>query len=44
MVCTMLKFMAFDNWGKEKFDWCKDMKTDSVLRAAVDYYECSYDE
>jgi galactosylceramidase len=31
-----VKIHAFDNWGKEKFDWCKDMKTDSVLRAAVD--------
>ena len=31
-----VKIHAFDNWGKEKFDWCKDMRTDSVLRAAVD--------
>ena len=30
-----VKIQGFDNWGKEKFDWCKDMKTDSVLRAAV---------
>jgi galactosylceramidase len=33
---SSVKIHAFDNWGKEKFDWCKDMKTDSVLRAAVD--------
>ena len=31
-----IKIHAFDNWGKEKFDWCKDMRSDSVLRAAVD--------
>ena len=31
-----IKIHAFDNWGKEKFDWCKDMRTDSILRAAVD--------
>jgi galactosylceramidase len=31
-----VKIHAFDNWGKEKFDWCKDMRTDSVLKAAVD--------
>jgi len=31
-----VKIHAFDNWGKGKFDWCKDMRTDSVLRAAVD--------
>ncbi len=30
-----VKIQGFDNWGKEKFDWCKDMKTDPVLRAAV---------
>ncbi len=31
-----VRIHAFDNWGKEKFDWCKNMKTDSVLRASVD--------
>ncbi len=31
-----VKIHAFDNWGKEKFDWCKNMKTDSVLSASVD--------
>jgi len=33
---TKVKIQGFDNWGKEKFDWCKDMITDSVLRASVD--------
>ncbi|MGA1978694.1 MAG: galactosylceramidase [Bacteroidales bacterium] len=33
---SWVKIHAFDNWGKEKFDWCKDMRTDSVLRASVD--------
>lgn len=33
---SRVKIHAFDNWGKEKFDWCKDMKTDPELRAAVD--------
>jgi galactosylceramidase len=27
---------AFDNWGKSKWDWCKDLKTDAELREAVD--------
>jgi galactosylceramidase len=31
-----VKIHGFDNWGKDKFDWCKDMMTDSVLRASVD--------
>ena len=31
-----VRIHAFDNWGKEKFDWCRDMRTDSALRAAVD--------
>jgi len=31
-----VKIHAFDNWGKDKFDWCRDMKTDSLLRASVD--------
>ncbi len=30
-----VKIHAFDNWGKEKFDWCKDMLADSALRASV---------
>ena len=30
-----VKIQGFDNWGREKFDWCKDMKTDSVLKASV---------
>ena len=30
-----VKIHGFDNWGKEKFDWCRDMRTDTVLRAAV---------
>ena len=33
---SKVKIHAFDNWGKDKFGWCKDMKTDSVLRASVD--------
>ena len=33
---SKVKIHAFDNWGKKKLDWCKNMKTDSVLRAAVD--------
>jgi galactosylceramidase len=33
---SRVKIHAFDNWGDKKFDWCKDMKNDSVLRAAVD--------
>ena len=33
---SKVKIHGFDNWGKEKFDWCKDMKTDTELRAAVD--------
>jgi galactosylceramidase len=31
-----VKIHAFDNWGNEKFDWCKDMLNDSALRASVD--------
>jgi len=27
---------GFDNWGKTKFDWVKDLRTDPGLRAAVD--------
>jgi galactosylceramidase len=33
---SKVKIHAFDNWGDKKFEWCKDMKTDSVLRASVD--------
>jgi galactosylceramidase len=33
---SRVRIHAFDNWGKEKFDWCKDMRTDSILRASVD--------
>ena len=33
---SKVKIHAFDNWGNEKFGWCKDMMTDSVLRSAVD--------
>jgi galactosylceramidase len=33
---SKVKIHAFDNWGKEKFDWCRDMNNDSVLRASVD--------
>ncbi len=31
-----VKIHAFDNWEMNKFDWCKDIKNDSVLRASVD--------
>jgi galactosylceramidase len=31
-----VKIHAFDNWGKSKFNWCWDMKTDVELRNAVD--------
>jgi len=27
---------GFDNWGKDKFDWVKDLEKDPELRAAVD--------
>src|SRR5674476_95562 len=33
---SKVRIHAFDNWGKDKFAWCKDMKTDSILRASVD--------
>lgn len=33
---SKVKIHAFDNWGKEKFDWAQNMRTDSTLRAAVD--------
>ena len=33
---SKVKIHAFDNWGDEKFAWCKDMKADSTLRASVD--------
>ena len=33
---SKVRIHAFDNWGKGKFDWCKDMRSDSVLRASVD--------
>jgi len=33
---SKVKIHAFDNWQKDKFDWARDMKTDSVLRASVD--------
>jgi galactosylceramidase len=33
---SKVKIHAFDNWGDKKFEWCKEMKTDSVLRASVD--------
>ena len=33
---SKVKIHAFDNWGKEKFNWAKNMKTDSVLRSSVD--------
>jgi galactosylceramidase len=33
---SQVKIHAFDNWTKDKFDWCRDMKTDSALRTAVD--------
>ncbi len=31
-----VKIHAFDNWQKDKFDWCKDMLKDSLLRSSVD--------
>jgi galactosylceramidase len=31
-----VKLHAFDNWGKTKFDWMKDLNTDADLRKAVD--------
>ena len=31
-----VKVHAFDNWGKTKFDFVKDMATDAELRSAVD--------
>lgn len=33
---SKVKIHAFDNWNSNKFDWCKTMLTDSVLRASVD--------
>jgi galactosylceramidase len=30
-----VKLHGFDNWGKNKFDWVRDMKTDVELRKAV---------
>ena len=33
---SKVKIHAFDNWQKDKFDWVKDMKTDSELKSAVD--------
>jgi galactosylceramidase len=30
-----VKIHAFDNWGKTKFDWVKDLDTDMELRNAV---------
>ncbi|MEP6727664.1 MAG: galactosylceramidase [Bacteroidota bacterium] len=30
-----VKIHAFDNWGKNKFDWVKDLETDAELRNAV---------
>lgn len=30
-----VKIHGFDNWGRTKFDWVKDMRTDSELRKAV---------
>jgi galactosylceramidase len=33
---SRVKIHAFDNWGDKKFEWCSDMRTDSVLRSAVD--------
>lgn len=30
-----VKIHAFDNWGKSKFDWVKDLDTDIELRNAV---------
>lgn len=31
-----VKIHAFDDWPKNKFDWSRDMKTDTALRASVD--------
>lgn len=31
-----VKLHAFDNWGKEKFNFCENLLTDSVLRASID--------
>jgi galactosylceramidase len=33
---SKVKIHAFDNWQKDKFDWCKDMLKDSLLRSSVD--------
>lgn len=33
---SKVKIHAFDNWGDRKFEWCKNMRNDSVLRASVD--------
>jgi galactosylceramidase len=33
---SRVKIHAFDNWQKDKFDWARDMKTDTVLRHSVD--------
>ena len=33
---SYIKIHAFDNWGDEKFNWVKDLETDSELRDAVD--------
>ena len=33
---SKVRIHAFDNWQKDKFAWCKDMETDSVLKASVD--------
>ncbi|MEO5912219.1 MAG: hypothetical protein ABIP95_15130, partial [Pelobium sp.] len=30
-----VKIHAFDNWGKDKFEWVKDLETDVELRNAV---------
>ena len=30
-----VRIHGFDNWGKTKWDWCKDLKTDAELRKAV---------
>jgi galactosylceramidase len=30
-----VRIHAFDNWGKTKWDWCKDLRTDAELRRAV---------
>jgi len=31
-----VKIHGFDNWGKDKWGWCKELETDSELRQAVD--------